>query len=68
MVGGRIKRSGDTWPSHEDAIHFIDQLILDLKLQMFDEPTNKPIDMTRLEEWRKHRANLEQCQERRRFE
>jgi hypothetical protein len=32
-----------------------------------DQPPNHPIDMTRLNEWLKHRNDLEQCRHRTRF-
>ena len=63
----RIAPRSDTWPRHDNALQFVNDLILDLKLQVLGQPPNKPIDMTRLQEWTKHRANLEQCQDPMRF-
>lgn len=63
----RIAPRLETWPRHDEALRFMNDLILDLKLQLLDQPPNKPIDMTRLEQWRTHRHNLEQCHDRMRF-
>lgn len=41
----------DTRPVHEEAVIWVDQLILDLKLQLLGEQPAHPIDMTRLEQW-----------------
>lgn len=57
----------DTRPAHEDAVQWVNRLVLDLKLQALGQPPNAPIDMTRLNEWLKHRNDLERCKERLRF-
>jgi hypothetical protein len=57
----------DTRPLHDETAHWVNQLILDLKLQLLGQQPNRPIDMTRLDEWLKHRNDLEQCKERLRF-
>jgi hypothetical protein len=57
----------DTRPLHDEAAHWVNQLILDMKLQLLGEQPHRPIDMTRLDEWLKHRNDLEQCKERLRF-
>ena len=54
----------DTRPRHEDVMWWVDQLILDLRLQLLGEQPFAPIDMTRLDEWRKHRNDIERCNER----
>ena len=68
MKQQRIRPAMDTWPRHDDAIRYVDALIVDLKLMFFDQPPNAPMDMTRFAQWRMHRANLEQCHDRMRFE
>jgi hypothetical protein len=57
----------DMGPVHEEAMYWVNALVLDLKLQLLGQPPNKPIDMTRLDEWRKHQNDLEHCKERRKF-
>ncbi len=57
----------DDWPRHDEALHWMNDLILDLKLIALGQPPNKPVDMVRLSEWRQHRENIEQCKERMRF-
>lgn len=57
----------DTWPSHDEAVHWVSDLVLDLKLQLLGEQPKHPIDMTRLDQWRKHRNELERCRQRLRF-
>lgn len=57
----------DTRPAHEDAIWWVNDLVRDLKLQLLGEQPAHPIDMTRLEQWRKHANDLERCKERMRF-
>lgn len=54
----------DFRPLHDDAVHWVNDLILDLKLQMLGEQPRKPIDMTRLEQWQRYARDLEQCKER----
>jgi len=57
----------DKWPLHDEALHWASDLILDLKLIELGQPPNKPVDMTRLNEWLKHRNDIEQCTKRTRF-
>ncbi len=57
----------DFRPAHEDAIQWINHLVLDLKLIQLGQPPNHPIDMTRLEQWRTYANDLERCKERLRF-
>ena len=57
----------DTRPAHADAIRWINQLVLDLKLQALGQSPNHPIDMTRLDQWRTYANDLERCKERLRF-
>jgi hypothetical protein len=57
----------DTRPLHDETMHWVNALVLDLKLQLLGQPPNKPIDMTRLDQWSKHRNDLERCKERTRF-
>lgn len=57
----------ETWPNHEDAMRWVSDLVLDLKLIELGEPPKRPVDMIRLNEWLKHRNDLEQCKHRTRF-
>ncbi len=57
----------DKWPLHDEALRWVSDLVLDLKLIELGEPPKKPIDMTRLNEWLKHRNDIEQCTKRTRF-
>ena len=55
------------WLRHDEALHWMNDLILDLKLIELGQPPNKPVDMVRLQEWQKHRRDIEDCKERMRF-
>jgi hypothetical protein len=67
MMSSRI-RPPQPWPRHDEALHWINDLILDLKLIELGQPPNRPVDMTRLNAWQTHRRDIEDCKERMRFE
>lgn len=46
---------------HSLAILFVNQLIVDLKLQQMGQPPHEPITMERLNEWAEYRRDLENC-------
>ena len=54
----------DHSPLHDEAIIWLNMLIIDLKLQALGQPPNAPIDITRLNQWSQYRQELEQCKER----
>lgn len=58
----------DFAPRHQDATRYVDDLILDLKLQMLGYKPRNPITMERLHEWhQKHARDLDECKTRIRF-
>lgn len=52
-----------TAPEHEEAIRYVDDLILRMKLQLLGEE-HVPVTMEELDLWLKHRNNLERCRRR----
>jgi hypothetical protein len=46
-------------PKHENVISWVNQLVIDLKLQLLGEPPNEPITPERLAEWSELRRQLE---------
>lgn len=52
-----------TAPEHEEAIRWVDDLTLRMKLQLLGEE-HEPITMEQLNEWFKHRRELERCRRR----
>ncbi len=56
------------WPRHEEALRWVNDLILDLKLIELGQKPNKPVDMARLNDWQKHRRDIEDCKARTKWE
>lgn len=46
---------------HSLAIGYVNQLIIDLKLQQTGQQPGEPITMERLNEWAEYRRDLENC-------
>jgi hypothetical protein len=53
--------------NHEQAMSWVNQLIIDLKKQLLGVPPAEPITMDRLNEWQAHHRQLEQCRSRTKF-
>jgi len=56
----RIARN-DFGPSHEDANKWLRALMTDIKKTVYLEENYQPFAMERLQEWSKHRADIETC-------
>lgn len=46
-------------PRHENVVHWVNQLVIDLKLQLAGEQLHEPITAERLAEWSELRRQLE---------
>lgn len=68
-MSSQSRHETDYGPKHDEACHYFNWLVLDLKLQQMGhaEKMSAPVSPERLAEADKHLQDLQQCQERKLF-